>query len=95
MAWRGALGKGELSFFVDLVRRSGRTGQGVAVVEPLREVAIAAARGAERRELLHPRAFADGAALLFGLVGHKATACANPASTPATRWCARCWGWRG
>lgn len=43
MAWRGALGKGELSFFVEFVRRSGWTGQGVAIVEPLREVAIAAA----------------------------------------------------
>ena len=43
MAWRGALGKGESAFPVDIFRRGGRARQGVAFVEPLGEIAVAAA----------------------------------------------------
>ena len=81
MAWRGALGKGELSFFVEFVRRSGWTGQGVAIVEPLREIAVAATGRTEGRILLDTRLLADRAGLRFGPVVHSATACAKPASS--------------
>ncbi len=81
----GKLGKRESVFFLTISRQTifcqaklrqvgvgGRAGQGVAALQPLDQIAVAAAGGAEWRELLDPR-FAADRALSGGCLIHADT----------------------
>lgn len=74
MAKPDQLGKCELIFRY-VIRIGGRAGQGIAVVQPLHEIAVAAARGAEWRMLFDAR-FAAYRAFLRRFA-HMLIACAK------------------
>lgn len=78
MADTAALGKREL-LILWKIGIGGRAGQGIAAFQPLHEVAVAAARRAERGVLVSTRLAADRAFLRGG--GHDERACAKPPSS--------------
>jgi hypothetical protein len=86
--WSGPMAKGlrlgnpEItfpSFFFQFRARRGASGYGVALVQPLEQVTIAAARGAERRMFGLAGFAADGAGAVG--TGHDGIACAKPPSS--------------